>query len=747
VVIDFMGVAYPVVYAGPDTPLLERTGLLAFDTETPLIENAWEYPEMVLLQLFNGKEVHLIGWRGAGPYLERLFQTVGDGELWVAHNVAFDVGVMRRFMSEYHKPSSGEPDPFTRLADNDLLHDTGLMYQLRLLAGAGDGREDYPSLAEVVRKIVGYDMDKNADVRLTFNKSRAPSPRHLKYAAIDAIATWHAALKMVGRDHKHIPKTSSIQTRGALALDAVSKEGMLVNRKLLAETANRVHGELSEARRCLRDFGVVMNDGDLPKGALERLDGALENLSPLIARCKEEEGWEPPLAGLVGKTDALMECVNKTTKEGVTTRKVTGLAPFLAAVATLMGGAPGESTAETTLNILRLLGVEAEPREDGTTKPLTQKQAAAILWYYTKFLGEGEPVKEARLKVGTLYTDYFGWSDSCEGPDTAIQRMLGVVETELGIEFPKTATGKISTDETALAEFPTDHPFLKALKTYKGHEKLLSTYLTDKHIHPDGRVHPRFNVLMRTGRTSASKPNTQNLPKFPGVREMYVCPEDHYLLAADYSQQELGALAHSCHVRFGESRMRDVINAGLDLHSWATLKVLRIKGLPDPNPDDPGTIKCLDAAIKDYGGVGKDRFDYLRTLSKALNFGKPGGLGNKSFVAYAAGYGVTLSEEEAVELGELWKESFPEMRKHLNPVESALSGAYVATTVTGRARDGASFCAACNTIFQGFAADISKTALWEVVKRGYRPCNFVHDEILAYLPSKQAHIQVGEDQG
>lgn len=57
-------------------------------------------------------------------------------------------------------------------------------------------------------------------------------------------------------------------------------------------------------------------------------------------------------------------------------------------------------------------------------------------------------------------------------------------------------------------------------------------------------------------------------------------------------------------------------------------------------------------------------------------------------------------------------------------------------TLTGRLRANASFCARCNTVFQGLAADGAKLALWELHRAGYRIVNFVHDEVL---------IEVAED--
>jgi hypothetical protein len=61
-------------------------------------------------------------------------------------------------------------------------------------------------------------------------------------------------------------------------------------------------------------------------------------------------------------------------------------------------------------------------------------------------------------------------------------------------------------------------------------------------------------------------------------------------------------------------------------------------------------------------------------------------------------------------------------------------GKYEVTTLTGRRRVNCSFCAALNTKFQGFAADISKAAGWELMKAGVHNVLMIHDEYVAVLP-------------
>ena len=142
--------------------------------------------------------------------------------------------------------------------------------------------------------------------------------------------------------------------------------------------------------------------------------------------------------------------------------------------------------------------------------------------------------------------------------------------------------------------------------------------------------------------------------------------------------------------------------------------------------------EIIESKASDY--TTPERFAELRQASKAADFGFPGGLGAKTFIPYAAGYGVTLTEEEAINLKQVWMDSFPEMKHHFNLQPSAFTDGYRSVTLTGRVRENASYCAAANCEFQGLSADGSKAAMWKLYKRKYKVCNFIHDEFLVYVP-------------
>ena len=120
------------------------------------------------------------------------------------------------------------------------------------------------------------------------------------------------------------------------------------------------------------------------------------------------------------------------------------------------------------------------------------------------------------------------------------------------------------------------------------------------------RIHPKYSILSKTGRAYCSQPNIQGVPRQDLVRRKYQASAGHVLIACDYSQLELAALAQICLQQFGVSKLAEVINEGLDPHKWTASQI----------------AKCTLQELEQ-----RDDRDELRQKAKAINFGIPGGMG------------------------------------------------------------------------------------------------------------------------
>lgn len=299
------------------------------------------------------------------------------------------------------------------------------------------------------------------------------------------------------------------------------------------------------------------------------------------------------------------------------------------------------------------------------------------------------------------------------------------------LEVPKTEKGAVSTaGEILLASGDTD---LKVLADAMKSMKLISTYVPILESGTRYPINASFNVLVETGRTSCSRPNLQNPPRKGGVRECFV-PRDGFVLGTvDYDTLELRTLAQATIAMKCERRaMADALCKGEDLHLNLAADVLGLD-----RDEAKARYKAGDKIVDEY-----------RQLCKIANFGYPGGMSAKTFVEYAAGYGVKITQEKSDELHRAWKSAWPEMNEYFKRVKIALDDPEVEVPTichhySHRYRGKVTFTAASNSYFQGLAADGAKDAMWEVTKEcfdrssplfGSHPVVFMHDEIMTEIP-------------
>ena len=297
-----------------------------------------------------------------------------------------------------------------------------------------------------------------------------------------------------------------------------------------------------------------------------------------------------------------------------------------------------------------------------------------------------------------------------------------------GVVLRDKHTNNIRTDAGALRE--TGDPVLERFADYGQH---VAVWTKDLPFlirgFADRRIHTRFDTLLDTGRVSSVNPNLLNLRRAPGVRECIVPRAGHVFLDCDYSSAELHTLGQTLLDLFGASRLADVLNAGKDPHVMMA-----------------GNI----AGIADYDEMkAHAELKFYRQLAKIPNFGLPGGMSAEGLDAYARNYGVKLGETgfTAERLVDLWHETWPEMRSYFAWIKRNLP-TIALTRGSRRVRKSDEFCAQCNYLFQGLAAEGLALATWAVFEECYvdessvmfgcKPLLPIHDELLVEAPADRA---------
>jgi hypothetical protein len=131
-------------------------------------------------------------------------------------------------------------------------------------------------------------------------------------------------------------------------------------------------------------------------------------------------------------------------------------------------------------------------------------------------------------------------------------------------------------------------------------------------------------------------------------------------------------------------------------------------------------------------------------------------------VSYAAkSYGVVKTEAEWQTILGLWDKQWPEMPdyfdfinglEHPDGLPIGAPGSFCVPQMwSGRLRAGATYCAACNSFYQGLGADVAKRAGAYIFRacyvKGYDdelfgcvPVNFVHDQMFVEAPEARAQV-------
>lgn len=316
------------------------------------------------------------------------------------------------------------------------------------------------------------------------------------------------------------------------------------------------------------------------------------------------------------------------------------------------------------------------------------------------------------------------------------KKMQAAVEaaySATGREVPRTAKGAIQVTAEVLTA--SGDPDLMLLADIAGDGKLLNTYVPLLKLGFDRPISPRWNVLVKTGRTSCSAPNLQNQPNRPGVRECFIPRPGYVFCSLDYALAELCALSQILLGKFEASKMAEALQTGQELHLRTAASLLGIS-----YEEAVARYEAGDPAVKEG-----------RKMAKVANFGIPGGMGAAALASTAPGYGVTMTETEANHVRVVWLSAYPEMKRYFAGIARLAEKGRFTLTQRGseRVRGGCGYTDGCNSPFQGLAADFAKQGLVDIQREcwnkpksplwGSRVVAFIHDEFFLEMPEARAH--------
>lgn len=263
----------------------------------------------------------------------------------------------------------------------------------------------------------------------------------------------------------------------------------------------------------------------------------------------------------------------------------------------------------------------------------------------------------------------------------------------------KTAKGVPSVGSDVLVNY-IGNPVVDDLLEYRRLVKLETFIKSWEKLQVDNRIYPSFNITARTGRTTCKDPNLQNIPQDKNVRNLIEARPGWKIKEQDYSQIELRVAS----MFSGDANMQHAYQSGSDLHS-----------------------KTTELLFGDTSSLSPQEQKRKRTEAKSMNFGFLYGMSAKTFVDYAKGYGLNITEEESEGFRNNFFKAYPTLLQwHEDCKNYARANGYTWSPI-GRKRflpdinssnfklRGQAERQSINSGVQGFASDMCTSALADIV--------------------------------
>lgn len=287
---------------------------------------------------------------------------------------------------------------------------------------------------------------------------------------------------------------------------------------------------------------------------------------------------------------------------------------------------------------------------------------------------------------------------------------------------------KNATDVLTLNEL-RDYPIIPLIIEYRESKKLQSSYTKKlpSMIERDGMIRTHFDSMKtETGRLASSEPNLQNIPAKSDlgreIRKSFVVRNSESIfMSADYSQIELRVIAHYA----DDKKMCEAFSKDFDIHAMTASEIFNVE---------------LSEVT-----------ELMRKKAKAVNFGIIYGIS-----AHGLSRSLNIPMSEAKNYIDMYFHRFPQIDNFIKETIKQTEKDGFVTTLLGRRRyieninsrsevmRASAGRIAVNTIIQGSAADIMKSAMIKIsenIKNRDLKSKMllqIHDELVFEVPLTEA---------
>lgn len=510
--------------------------LCGIDSETTLIKNSYEIPDVVVAGFYSGDRCQIVKWNNLREYLKS-FLTLNSKTKLVFFNLPFDVDVMG-------------PDIFIPELDKDgRMMELGANYRIFLVGTKGfiPGKI---TLYNVALNTLGVRLNKEDGTRTSFTRDTELTREQIEYLVCDCAATG-----MCGAAYNNMP-TESIQARACYVLAQMTRNGVKVDQDYLNDKIVEYTKKMADLAQELRSFGFRPKKDTDDLSVAKQIASAAEAIGVEGAHKALDEvsrigdGYVWVLASM------LYDKISKGTALPSELQDI-----FRSIIEMIVKGSVNWSSKDSKAIVQQaknhLASVLAPIECDtcivgvGDVKPRSVKPALKIIELLTSLYSSGMLAESMEPFENAFYDEheyFLGWLN-LDGkkplsPDKFVQQhLVNMMKSHPELQFSLTDGAKkkvskymrmcakkgenpddaaieqlakyaySSADSWMLEDCNVTDPFLNLYAEYKHAQKLLGTYFVTKYIEGDGRNHPRYDFFKVTGRTGSSSPNINLLNK------------------------------------------------------------------------------------------------------------------------------------------------------------------------------------------------------------------------------------------
>lgn len=497
--------------AGDPFPTLGSS--VGIDTETELITDEVKDPPLVVYGCFDPASsiCWIAYWNEALPLMQYV-STTNTRQCYF--NVGFDEMVI-----DNEDPN----ETLMQAVDAGRVRDMQIRYHLWLLATAGDiPKTGHGKLYEVAKRMLDVELDKGAaddpeSHRLTFRRYNEDgtlyrmTEKQAIYLAWDCISTWGLS--------QAVPEqpTEVQHTKGMIVLAHIARNGLQIDPMMFDYIERQLIEHMEESRERLMSFGFPdpekRNDSTEPQELLLKTSVqqfcalvGQPDISGNLAVSKDRMRFMLTFAynyrNCAHDSDELVRIILYTLSANTSDKEIT----FPKAI---------KAVWKQVLEQYDLLAFDSNKR-----KIVPVAFIGAFLedlirqWKLPEFSTSGVNFEEA-VEAAGQYMDDHPWLTESKadkvGPKKFFQdHVAQIMKQYPELELPLTKKAKqvklAKDDMWRLKDLGIEDDFLTAYTEYGHLRKYKSTYINREYTARDGRVHPYFKNVMRTGRTSASSP-------------------------------------------------------------------------------------------------------------------------------------------------------------------------------------------------------------------------------------------------